>query len=161
MIYIYLIIGLALLLAGANYLVESSVAIARRARLSNFVIGLTIVGMGDIGSNFGRRLKAMGASVCGVRRTEQPKPDWCDRVYTIDRLQEAVRDADVVALCLPGTGSTRHILNREVLDAMKQGAYIINVGRGTAVEQELFCQSGFACVRMGYDAENSSCLYFL
>lgn len=46
MIYIYLIIGLALLLTGANYLVESSVAIARRARLSNFVIGLTIVGMG-------------------------------------------------------------------------------------------------------------------
>ena len=97
---------------------------------------VTIVGMGDIGSNFGRRLKAMGASVCGVRRTEQPKPDWCDRVYTIDRLQEAVRDADVVALCLPGTGSTRHILNREVLDAMKQGAYIINVGRGTAVDQQ-------------------------
>ncbi len=46
MIYIYLIIGLALLLTGANYLVESSVAIARRAHLSNFVIGLTIVGMG-------------------------------------------------------------------------------------------------------------------
>ena len=46
MIYIFLIIGLALLLAGANYLVESSVAIARRAHLSNFVIGLTIVGMG-------------------------------------------------------------------------------------------------------------------
>lgn len=46
MMYIYLIIGLALLLTGANYLVESSVAIARRAHLSNFVIGLTIVGMG-------------------------------------------------------------------------------------------------------------------
>ena len=42
----------------------------------------------------------------------------------------------MVALCLPGTGSTRHILNREVLDAMKQGAYIINVGRGTAVDQQ-------------------------
>lgn len=38
--------GLAMLLAGANYLVESSVAIAQRAKLSNFVIGLTIVGIG-------------------------------------------------------------------------------------------------------------------
>ncbi len=46
MIYLYLILGLALLLGGANYMVEASVAIARRARLSNFVIGLTIVGMG-------------------------------------------------------------------------------------------------------------------
>lgn len=44
--YLYLIIGLALLLAGAEYLVDSSVAIAKRAKISNFVIGLTIVGMG-------------------------------------------------------------------------------------------------------------------
>ncbi len=41
-----LFVGLALLLAGANYLVESSVAIAQRAKLSDFVIGLTIVGIG-------------------------------------------------------------------------------------------------------------------
>lgn len=41
-----LFIGLGLLLLGANYLVESSVAIAQRAKLSNFVIGLTIVGIG-------------------------------------------------------------------------------------------------------------------
>ena len=41
-----LFIGLAMLLAGANYLVESSVAIAKRAHLSDFVIGLTIVGIG-------------------------------------------------------------------------------------------------------------------
>lgn len=44
--YLYLVIGLALLLLGANYLVDSSVAIAKRAHISNFIIGLTIVGMG-------------------------------------------------------------------------------------------------------------------
>ena len=38
--------GLVLLLAGANYLVDSSVAIAKRAKISDFVIGLTIVGFG-------------------------------------------------------------------------------------------------------------------
>ena len=43
---ILLIVGLGMLLAGANYLVESSVAIAQRAKISNFVIGLTIVGIG-------------------------------------------------------------------------------------------------------------------
>ena len=41
-----LFVGLAMLLLGANYLVESSVAIAQRAKLSNFIIGLTIVGIG-------------------------------------------------------------------------------------------------------------------
>jgi len=44
--YLFLFIGLGLLLLGANYLVDSSVAIAQRARISNFIIGLTIVGMG-------------------------------------------------------------------------------------------------------------------
>ena len=44
--YILLLIGLFLLLCGANYLVDASVAIAQRAKVSNFIIGLTIVGMG-------------------------------------------------------------------------------------------------------------------
>lgn len=44
--YILLLIGLALLLVAANYLVDSSVAIAQRAKISNFIIGLTIVGIG-------------------------------------------------------------------------------------------------------------------
>ena len=44
--YLYFILGLVLLLLGANYLVDSSVAIAKQAKISNFVIGLTIVGFG-------------------------------------------------------------------------------------------------------------------
>ena len=46
MTYLLLVVGLALLLLGANFLVESSVALAQKAKISNFVIGLTIVGMG-------------------------------------------------------------------------------------------------------------------
>ncbi len=44
--YLYLIAGLTLLLVGAEFLVDSSVAIAKRAKISNFIIGLTIVGFG-------------------------------------------------------------------------------------------------------------------
>ena len=44
--YMLLLAGLAILLIGANFLVESSVAIAQRAKISNFIIGLTVVGMG-------------------------------------------------------------------------------------------------------------------
>ncbi len=97
---------------------------------------VTIVGMGDIGSNFGRRLKAMGAKVIGVRRTAHEVPDWADAVYPIDAICEAVKDADVVALCLPGTDKTRATLNETVLAAMKPGSYVLNVGRGSAVDQK-------------------------
>lgn len=44
--YLFLVLGLGLLLLSADFLVDSSVAIAQRAQISNFVIGLTIVGMG-------------------------------------------------------------------------------------------------------------------
>ena len=44
--YLFLAIGLGLLLLSADLLVDSSVAIAQRAKISNFIIGLTIVGMG-------------------------------------------------------------------------------------------------------------------
>lgn len=44
--YLLLVAGLVLLLVSADFLVDSSVAIAQRARISNFIIGLTIVGMG-------------------------------------------------------------------------------------------------------------------
>lgn len=44
--YLLLFVGLALLLMGAEFLVDSSVAIAKRAKISNFIIGLTVVGMG-------------------------------------------------------------------------------------------------------------------
>ena len=44
--YLLLLVGLGVLLLAANYLVDSSVAIAQRAKISNFIIGLTIVGIG-------------------------------------------------------------------------------------------------------------------
>ena len=44
--YLLLVVGLGLLLLAANYIVDSSVAIAQRAKISNFIIGLTIVGIG-------------------------------------------------------------------------------------------------------------------
>lgn len=97
---------------------------------------ITIVGMGDIGTNFARRVKAMGAAcVRGVRRTDKPGPDCYDEVYTIDNLDEAIKGADVVALCVPGTDETTHLIDQRRLSLMKDGAYLVNVGRGWAIDQ--------------------------
>ena len=95
---------------------------------------ITVVGVGDIGSNFAKRVLPMGAFVRGVRRTEGPKPDFVDEIYTVDRLDEAITGADVVALCLPGTDKTRQLFDRERMLKMKPGAILMNVGRGSAVD---------------------------
>lgn len=97
---------------------------------------ITIVGMGDIGTNYAKRVKALGAScVRGVRRTHKPGPDCYDEVYTIDQLDEAIKGADVIALCVPGTDATTHLIDERRLSLMKDGAYLVNVGRGWAIDQ--------------------------
>ena len=68
------------------------------------VYGATVLvlGMGDIGGEFGQRCKALGARVIGVRRSKRPCPDYADEVHTLEDLDELLPQADVVAVTLPG-----------------------------------------------------------
>ena len=93
-----------------------------------------VVGMGDIGGSFARLVKGMGAYVIGVRRTDTVKPEYADEVHLIEELDSLLPRADVVALSLPGGSGTAGILNRQRMERMKDGAVVLNVGRGTAIE---------------------------
>jgi phosphoglycerate dehydrogenase-like enzyme len=105
------------------------------------VYGSTVLclGVGDIGSCYARRVAALGARVIGIRRTAAALPDFLDEVYTQDELPKVVGRADMVALSLPNTDKTRHILSREIMGMMKPGACVINVGRGSAIDTEALC----------------------
>jgi len=98
---------------------------------------VTVVGMGDIGGRYALLCHAMGAKVNGVVRTPRnDKPQCVEKLFTTDQLDDAIQDADIVALALPGTGETTGILSRERLISMKKGAFIINIGRGSAIDQD-------------------------
>lgn len=107
------------------------------------VYGATVLvlGMGDIGGDFGRLCKAMGAYVIGVRRTDAKKPDYADEVRLTSELDELLPRADVVAVTLPGTPATRNLLNRERIGKMKPGAVVLNVGRGYIIDTEALCSA--------------------
>ena len=97
----------------------------------------TVVGMGDLGSNIARRLKAMGAAVRGVRRRPSGEADPIyDAVYSIRELDGLLPDTDALILCVPGTAETAGLLSRARIELLPDDAYVINVGRGTAVDQE-------------------------
>ena len=96
---------------------------------------MTVIGLGDLGGNFAKRMKALGATVTAVKRTLTAKPDYVDALYTNDKLIDAVKDADVVAMCLPGTPQTEGMVSAEVIAAMKQGAILLNAGRGKTLDQ--------------------------
>ena len=105
-----------------------------------------VLGLGDIGSEFARRVKALGAYVIGIQRTKTQKPEFVDELYQMDALDECLKRADVAAMSLPGTKETYQIMNRKRLEGMKKGAILLNVGRGNAVETEALCdllESGY------------------
>ena len=95
-----------------------------------------ILGLGDIGGEFAKRMKAMGSYTIGVRRTAGEKPDYLDEIHTTDELDSLLPRADFLAMSLPNTPQTFHIMTEERLRMMKKTAFLINVGRGTAIDQE-------------------------
>ncbi|HIQ99415.1 MAG TPA: D-2-hydroxyacid dehydrogenase [Candidatus Scybalocola faecavium] len=100
-----------------------------------------VLGLGDIGTEFARRIHAMGSLVIGIRKSHQPKPDFVDEQYTMDALNDVLPRADIVAMSLPGYSQTRHIINKETLALMKPTAVLINVGRGISVDTDALCQA--------------------
>lgn len=96
---------------------------------------VVIVGTGNLGASFARRLKALGAQVIGVNRSgKTPSCDF-DEIYPISQLAQAVSKGDVVAACLPYTTETAGLFDRGIFAAMPKDAVFLNVGRGKTVCQ--------------------------
>ena len=100
-----------------------------------------VLGMGDIGGEFAARCKALGAKVIGVRRSPRPCPEYADEVHLLEDLDSLLPQADVVAVTLPGTDATRGLMSWERLAKMKEGAVLLNVGRGFIVDTEALCDA--------------------
>lgn len=93
-----------------------------------------VIGLGDIGTTFARKMKVLGAHVTGIRRSQKPKPEYVDAQYTMEALPELLPQADIVAMSLPGYSDTKGVIGEKELQLMKSNAILLNVGRGTAID---------------------------
>ena len=97
----------------------------------------TILGTGDIGGNIAQRLQGMGAAqIIGLNRSGRAAGDAFHQVLPIQRLDEVLPQTENLIMALPRTAETDRILNRARISLLPRGAYVVNVGRGTAIEQE-------------------------
>jgi phosphoglycerate dehydrogenase-like enzyme len=94
-----------------------------------------IIGFGAIGEAVARRAQAFGAHVTGVRRQLQPSP-FADAMVTPDQLSSHLGNSDVVVLCVPHTAQTVNMVDADFLAAMKPGSMLINVGRGSLIDDD-------------------------
>ncbi len=93
-----------------------------------------VVGFGSIGRRVAELALALGARVVGVRRHPDPE-DTSVPVLTPDGLEEALGDADVVVICAPSNPSTDRLVDAGFLDAMASSALLVNIGRGSIVDE--------------------------
>ena len=102
---------------------------------------IVMLGTGDIGANTARRLKALGASVTGVCRSGRSGEAAFDRVVPIGALDSVLPEADALIMALPATGETAGILSRERIALLPERAFVVNVGRGSAVDQTALAEA--------------------
>ncbi|MBR3927825.1 MAG: D-2-hydroxyacid dehydrogenase [Clostridia bacterium] len=109
----------------------------REEGVSRTIFGsiITVVGMGDIGTAFAKRAKALGAFIRGVKRTPGSPNEIYDEVYTAKELLKAVQNADAVVMSLPATKETYHILSEEVISQLDEKTIIVNCGRGATIDE--------------------------
>lgn len=100
-----------------------------------------IVGFGDIGNEFGIRMHALGSRITAIRKNVTVKPEYVESIHTMNDFYTCLSEADIVATCLPGYSDTFNVFDKKAFEAMKDGAYFLNVGRGTAVDTEAICDA--------------------
>ncbi len=95
-----------------------------------------ILGTGDIGREAAVRLRAFRpARLVGLNRSGYNPGGLFDRCIAPEALDDALPEADLVVLCLPATEATRRLLDARRLSMLHEGAILVNVGRGSAVDQ--------------------------
>jgi phosphoglycerate dehydrogenase-like enzyme len=92
-----------------------------------------ILGMGTIGRRIADRLKAFGVSVTGVTRRGGAG------LLDAQSWQARLGDHDWIIVAAPATSSTRAIIGPAQLASMKQTAWLINIARGSLVDQDALC----------------------
>ncbi len=102
---------------------------------------VTLLGTGDIGTEAAKRLAAFGpASITGVNRSGKRSGKAFDRVVPTSELDRVLPDTDLLVMALPGTADTANLMDARRLALLPDTAYLVNVGRGSTLDQESLVQ---------------------
>jgi lactate dehydrogenase-like 2-hydroxyacid dehydrogenase len=100
-----------------------------KATLRDRTVGM--VGMGAIGQAITRRLEAMKVPV--VYHSRRPAAGVSNKHYP--KLVDMARDVDILVVITPGGAATRNLINAEVLQALGPNGILINMARGSVVDE--------------------------
>lgn len=110
---------------------------------------LGVVGYGSIGRETARLAEAMGMRILALKRDPLMRADtgWCPKglgdpegripakFFAPDERKAMLHECDYVTVTLPLTEHTRRFIGARELDAIKRGAYLVNIGRGEVIDE--------------------------
>lgn len=111
---------------------DPEITSVRQMELSGKTLG--IIGMGNIGHTVAQTGIALGMKVLAYKRT--PDKSLENEHLRFCSLEELLRESDVISIHCPLNDGTRGLINRNTIAMMKEGAIIINTGRGAVVEED-------------------------
>ena len=96
---------------------------------------ITVIGTGDIGSNFAKRARVFGpASLIGVNRSGRAAEGF-DRCVKIEEIDSLLPETDLLFMAVPETPETIHLLDERRIALLPDTSFVINVGRGSAIDE--------------------------
>lgn len=141
--------ALYLMLALARNARRSHAAFARRDWARDELSGgmdnlagrsLLIVGVGAIGREIARKAKAFDMQVTGISRSSEPRPHF-DAILPRSQLRAAAREADYLVATAIADETTRKIISREVIAALPERAFLINIARGALIDEDALIEA--------------------
>ena len=129
------VVGLDRAMRGGNY---SLAPVQPLHRVAGRVFG--VVGLGLIGAATARKARGVGYRTIGFDPLYEPGTTTQDGTEVVD-FDELISRADVVSLHVPLNTHTRHLVNADVLEAMKPGAVLVNTCRGGVVDTEALIEA--------------------
>ena len=96
---------------------------------------LLIIGFGSIGRELARRARPFGMRIWGVTRSGRGDAQLAERILPAAELAAALPQADFIVLAAPETPETLHMIGAKELARMKPTAFLINVARGSLVDE--------------------------
>ncbi len=109
---------------------DQSVA-ARIGTLNDATVA--VLGFGNIGKEIAVRLRAFGARVIAVTRSDRTDP-LADESVSITHLHDVLARVDAVIVAVPLDGTTRHLIDARALAALRPHALLVNIARGGSVD---------------------------
>ena len=102
-------------------------------------IKVAIIGAGNIGSEVAKRFKALGANVDGFDIHTNCPPEF-DNILLIDTFKQSVGKYDVVILTAPLLPSTKGMISKDILKALKRETIIVNISRGGLIDEQALAE---------------------